>query len=235
MSTEATNLFIGMWVNDNLAAYAMGVHWSYEGNKMLWITQLCIHHHYRRRGVSKKLLEALYNGEKVVGILSVNPHAIMAVHSVFAQGIENADLGFTTTMALEVIEDCPVPHVKRCLPRSCVFEDDVRDRNISSAYTGLNVCTGPTKHALKNLGARGRRWPMGLLLDRHEYLSLVRVRQISQWLPETRLKETVGEEEGSTVSDCSTLVGDEEEDIYGVEGVEMDSSSSDCSCPSGHW
>jgi len=146
-----------LWSQKRARFVVFGSERLYEGRGILWITQLCVHFSHRNQGVAKSMLQAPYQDEARVGILSSHPFSISAFLRVFGSGIENLEayqLEMTRKEERCVLSSCPVSYVKTAKLRGNLFEDECDgDKAICCADTGFWV-------ALRVLGQKGVVWPL---------------------------------------------------------------------------
>lgn len=81
--------YVRVVVNGTLAGNAFACRWKYNNNNnnqktICWVTQLVIHHDYRKRGLATGLLNHLRNSDDdIYGIMSSHPAACLAAAKAF--------------------------------------------------------------------------------------------------------------------------------------------------------
>ena len=74
-----------IFVNDMLAGHVNCCRWDYDGDQVLWITQLVIHREYSVQRLATALLNAIGDRKDVIfGIISPDLVSFKALLSVFA-------------------------------------------------------------------------------------------------------------------------------------------------------
>ncbi len=162
-------------VLDELAGNIFATRWTYNGRQMIWITQLCVSGAYRSQGIAKKLVEALRENERGMGVLSSHAHAILAVLHVYGRPTEMVDLTMTQDHARAIMDSCPVQYVKEAKLHGSLF-GEVDDGSVSCADTQFWVDHEEPLKALDAVRAKGIAWPFGELPEGHEFLVLVKAR-----------------------------------------------------------
>jgi hypothetical protein len=88
--------------------------------------------------------------------------------------MKHLDLSFIRTSAASILKSSPVDYLKTAQLRGCLFEDsDPSSGLVSSADTKFYVDHEEPLEALQIYQADRGEWPLGKLLEGHEYLAIV--------------------------------------------------------------
>lgn len=169
----ASNTLVRAKIDNDLVGHVFGTTWEYDGHNIVWITQLCVVASQRRKGISKLLIEQLRNGERVMGILSSHPYAIMAFLRVSGHKPEQVDLQMTRDHGHAIMKSCPAPYVHNATLRGGLFEENAPPGVISCANTSFFVDHAEPVHALQTLEIARINWPFGTLPDGHEFALII--------------------------------------------------------------
>ena len=172
---DANNTYIRAFIDDELAGNIFATRWTFEGRNMVWITQLCVSGAHRSQGVAKRLVEALREEERGMGVLSSHAHAILAVLHVYGRPTEEVDLTMTRDHARAIMDSCPVQYVKDAKLHGSLF-GEVDDGSVSCADTQFWVDHEEPLKALDAVRDNGVVWPFGELPEGHEFLILVKAK-----------------------------------------------------------
>lgn len=181
-------------IDDRLAGNAFVCRWKDKEQKVCWITQLVIHSDYRERGLAVGLLSCLrQDDDNVYGLMSSHPAACLAAAKAFGSnkihnpslsnqklivclgGINSVGLDFLRDNASSVMEQSPIAYVRNAMLRGKLFDLDDASGAISSVCTNFFVDHSEPLEAL-NWIQQVLSWPLGELLDGHEFLLLIETR-----------------------------------------------------------
>jgi len=159
---------------DRLVGHAFATTWDYEGGKVCWVTQLVVSSDHRRRGIATVMLGCLKRDDHTAfGLASSHPAACLTVCKVARTPIQHIDFTFIKSHAALVLKASPVDYIKSAQLRGTLFEDNPIDPTaVSSVFTEFYVNHNEPLEVLR--GYKGV-WPLGALLEGHEFLVLVRV------------------------------------------------------------
>ncbi|KAK0210054.1 hypothetical protein DFS33DRAFT_1465631 [Desarmillaria ectypa] len=158
-------------LNDgSLVGYAFATQWSYGNELVSWITQLVVHSKHRRRGVATMLLRMLRNGSgsSAFGLVSSHPAA-------YRHWINNIDLYFIRHNTLGMLSATTVDYLKDPQLRGSLFEERPVAGTVSSIDTKFYVDRDEPLASLKAHVASSGSWPLGELLEGHEFIIVVKV------------------------------------------------------------
>ncbi|CAD6442593.1 c9b8a773-5de2-459c-bc87-4cb9654c492d [Sclerotinia trifoliorum] len=172
--------------------------YSYSSPLLLFL------HTHRNQGIAKRMLRVLKMSERdteiegkeekvskggkqeaqIVGILSTHPFALIAVLSVFGNGIRDIDEDLNMMRkkdyVRELMKSCPVEYVRDAKIRGSLFaegdEGTDLDGTVACANTQFWVDHKEPLDALGVLREKGIVWPFGELPDGCEFMVLVRSR-----------------------------------------------------------
>ncbi|KAK0493342.1 hypothetical protein EDD18DRAFT_1179631 [Armillaria luteobubalina] len=166
-------------LNDgSLVGHAFATQWNYGSGQVSWITQLVVHTNHRRRGIATMLLRMLRNGSgsSAFGLVSSHPAACMALSAIGDQHwINNIDLDFIRKNAPGMLSATTVDYLKNAQLRGSLFEEKPVAGTVSSIDTKFYVDRGEPLAVLKAHIASSGSWPLGELLEGHEFLIVVKV------------------------------------------------------------
>ncbi|KAG7453219.1 uncharacterized protein BT62DRAFT_940616 [Guyanagaster necrorhizus] len=166
-------------LNDGtLVGYAFATQWSYGDGLVSWITQLVVHSKHRRRGIATMLLRMLRNGSgsSAFGLVSSHPAACIALSAIGDRHwINNIDLDFIRRTAPRMLSVATVDYLKDAQLRGSLFEERPAAGTVSSVDTKFYVDREEPLAALKAHVASSGSWPLGELLEGHEFLIVVKV------------------------------------------------------------
>ncbi|KAK0186106.1 hypothetical protein F5146DRAFT_168926 [Armillaria mellea] len=143
-----------------------------------WITQLVVHSNHRRRGIATMLLRMLRNGSgsSAFGLVSSHPAACIALSAIGDRHwINDIDLGFIRHNAPGMLSATTVDYLKNARLRGSLFEEHPVAGTVSSIDTKFYVDRGEPLSILKAHIASSGSWPLGELLEGHEFLIVVKV------------------------------------------------------------
>ncbi|KAI0746404.1 hypothetical protein C8Q80DRAFT_1104630, partial [Daedaleopsis nitida] len=164
------------WENGEFVGHAFATKWKYGDGYVGWITQLVIDKGSRQQRVASMLLNLItkaswFNDVKFMGLVSSHPAACHALCNVFNVSPDSIDLGIIAEHAAPALACTNVDYLKHTQLRGSLFQRNPQPGVVSSVYTVFWV-----DHAepLAALGMyKQHQWPLGELLDGHEYLLLI--------------------------------------------------------------
>ncbi|KAF1956378.1 hypothetical protein CC80DRAFT_492613 [Byssothecium circinans] len=164
-------------IGDRLAGNVFACRWTYNGRTVCWVTQLVVHHDFRERGIAVSLLNQIrQDDDEVYGLMSSHPAACLAAAKAFGSGISSVRLDFIRKHAAAVMKASPVGYVKDADLRGSLFDTGETNGVVSSVYTNFFVDHTEPLEALAWV-RDGMDWPLGELLDGHEFVLLLEVRR----------------------------------------------------------
>ena len=174
-----------------LAGNAFACRWKDNDKKVCWITQLVVHSDYRERGLAVGLLNCLrQDDDNMYGIMSSHPAACLAAAKAFGSnaflplyqydsetnyslgGIASISMDFIQDNASNVLKQSPVEYVRTAELQGKLFKPDDTTGAISSVDTNFFVDHTEPLEALQWIRS-GLSWPLGELLDGHEFLLII--------------------------------------------------------------
>ncbi|KAF2842527.1 hypothetical protein M501DRAFT_927634, partial [Patellaria atrata CBS 101060] len=171
LPVDAENIYVRVLVAGELAGHVFASRWT-QGRKICWITQLVIKRIFRRRGIATALLLTLRQQDDLYGVLSSNPATILATWRALGGGSKDIDLSTTQKYAIDILRSSLVEYVNGAKVHGSLFHES-HDGSASTADTGLHVCYDEPSEILATIQQRGTMWPLGELLEGHEYIILV--------------------------------------------------------------
>ena len=176
----ALTTYVRATVDGHLAGRVFACRWMYDEKVVCWVTQLVVHREYRERGLATGLLSELREeGDAVVGVLSSHAGACRAAARAFGDGIDAVELGFIREHAEGIIRVSPVVYVKDAKLRGRLLGEDDGEGTVSCADTKFFVDHAEPLQALavvrEDVG-----WPLGTLIEGHEFLLIVEARPRSR-------------------------------------------------------
>ena len=90
-------------------------------------------------------------------------------------GITSVPTDFIRDKASSVMKQSPIEYVRNAVPRGNLFESDDASGVISSVDTNFFVDHAEPLEALRWV-RKGLEWPLGELLDGHEFLLIIETR-----------------------------------------------------------
>lgn len=91
-------------------------------------------------------------------------------------GIISVSTDFIRNNANSVMKQSPIEYVKNAVPRGNLFEPDDASGVISSVCTNFFVDHTEPLEALRWVRQEGLEWPLGELLDGHEFFLIMETR-----------------------------------------------------------
>ncbi|PIA82982.1 hypothetical protein CB0940_12199 [Cercospora beticola] len=107
--------------------------------------------------------------------MSSHPAACLAAAKAFASGINSVSMDFIRENAAGIMQRAPIKYVREATLRGNLFATDDSSGAISSVYTDFFVDHGEPLEALRWV-REGLNWPLGELLDGHEFLLMLEIR-----------------------------------------------------------
>ncbi|KIM82894.1 hypothetical protein PILCRDRAFT_820189 [Piloderma croceum F 1598] len=128
----------------------------------------------RQRGIATVMLGRLKQDHHTAfGLASSHPAACLALCKSARVSIQRIDLAFMKSNAIKVLGPTPVEYLKSPYLRGTLFEDQPIDPTaISSIFTEFYVDHQEPLEVLKKYEST---WPLGALLDGHEFFVLVKL------------------------------------------------------------
>lgn len=166
----------------------------YNNKSVCWITQLVVHREYRERGLAAGLLNELKeNDDDIYGLMSSHPAACVAAARIFGgeyplqncfvnailtvvDTINAVKLGFIGDHAEGIMKASPISYVKDAELRGSLFGTEGTDGAVSCVDTDFFVDHTEPLEALA-LVRETVDWPLGELLDGHEYILILEARR----------------------------------------------------------
>lgn len=177
LPSSALNIHVRVRSQGQVVGHVFASRWDYEGGTFCWLSQLVVSSEFRRRGFATGLLKYL-RGEvgpvQGYGILSCHPAAISAAVRAFGRSLKEVNLELIKEQAGDILANAPIKYVKHAMLRGSLFEQDVEDGTVSSAYTNFWVDHDGPLEALKEIRNQGKAWPFGELLEGHEFLLIMK-------------------------------------------------------------
>ncbi|KAF2737511.1 hypothetical protein EJ04DRAFT_430743, partial [Polyplosphaeria fusca] len=179
---DACNIYVRATSDGIPAGNLFATKYNYNGRDFVWISQLVVGIEFRRRGLATQLLQHLRQGENLrgFGILSSHPAAICATLRAFGRGLEDVSLDMAQTHAAPIMNACPIKYVAEATLVESLFQENVTDGTICSAFTKFYVDHTESLHTLQDLEENNRPWPFGKLLEGHEFLAIVKVKTAAE-------------------------------------------------------
>jgi GNAT superfamily N-acetyltransferase len=173
-----------------LVGHVFACRWNYNGQRICWITQLLVHHKFRRQGLATKLLQKLRQPDDWgFGILSSHPAAIRATMRSFGRGLEEVNLETIKQYAADIMLSSPVGYVRTAKLHGSLF-GSLEGSAVSTANTNFFVDHAEPLEALALVREEGLAWPFGELPEGHEFLLLVKTDYLTLHLDRSRDSET---------------------------------------------
>ncbi|KIX03760.1 uncharacterized protein Z518_07313 [Rhinocladiella mackenziei CBS 650.93] len=164
-------------IEDRLTGNVFACRWNYNGKTVCWVTQLVVHRDFRERGIAVSLLIQIRQDEdEIYGLMSSHPAACLAAAKAFGNGIGTVRLDFIRKHAGAVMNASPIGYAKDADLRGSLFHTRETNGVVSSVYTNFFVDHTEPLEALAWV-RDGLDWPLGELLDGHEFLFLLEVRR----------------------------------------------------------
>lgn len=95
----------------------------------------------------------------------------------FIAGLHNIPWDFVRDHAAGVLAASPIPYIKNATPKGRLFDQQDATGAVSSVFTGFYVDHEEPLACLASLEQTGQRWPVGKLLDGHEFLFMVEAKK----------------------------------------------------------
>lgn len=191
LPANASCSYVRVTVEDRLAGNAFACRWSYEDKTVCWVTQLVVHSDFREHGLAHSLLCQLrQDDDAIYGLMSSHPAACLASAKALGSkrnaplpyfkrgtdtqvgGINNVAVDFIRDNAEAVMKVSPISYVRDAELRGSLFDPKDTSGVISSVYTMFFVDHTEPLQAL-SWAQQARDWPLGELLDGHEFLFLI--------------------------------------------------------------
>lgn len=193
---NATCVYVRVTVDGQLAGHVFACRWTVNDTTVWWVTQLVVDRNYRERGLATGLLNLLKQDDAdLYGIMSSHPAACLAAAKAFGgkhteayikqSTLTTIDSSGTTQLgpigryAEEIMNASPISYVKDAKLRGSVFDPGDTSGLVSSVDTGFFVDHNEPLEALACV-REVKEWPLGELLDGHEFLIILEARRRSR-------------------------------------------------------
>ncbi|MCJ1464461.1 hypothetical protein MMC07_003074 [Pseudocyphellaria aurata] len=174
---HATCSYVRVTVDDCLAGNAFACRWSYNNTNVCWVTQLVVHRDFRGRGLATGLLNQLrQDDDAIYGLVSSHPAACLAAAKAFGSSINTVAVEFIRDNAEAIMKASPIRYVKDAELRGSLFDREDASGAVSSVNTNFFVDHTEPLKALAWVREKSD-WPLGGLLDGHEFLLLIAARR----------------------------------------------------------
>ncbi|KAI8635013.1 hypothetical protein F5Y19DRAFT_470064 [Xylariaceae sp. FL1651] len=172
-ASPTRTLSLVVTIEDRLAGNAFACRWSYKDTVVCWVTQLVVHTDFRGRGLGTGLLNQLrQDDDSIYGMMSSHPAACLAAAKAFGSNISTVTVDFVCGNAEAIMKASPISYVKEAELRGSLFNPEDTSGVVSSVYTKFFVDHAEPLEALAQV-REGLEWPLGELLDGHEFLLLI--------------------------------------------------------------
>lgn len=172
--------YVRVTVDGHLAGNVFACYWTAHGKPVCWITQLVVDRNYRERGLAKGLLNQLKQSEiSMYGLMSSHPAACLAAAKAFGDSLSTVRLNTIGKYAQEIMETSPIQYVKDAKLRGSIFNSSDTSGLVSCVDSGFFVDHAEPLDALGWV-RENMDWPLGDLLDGHEFLLIVEARHRSR-------------------------------------------------------
>ncbi|KAI4229694.1 MAG: hypothetical protein L6R36_000610 [Xanthoria steineri] len=163
-------------VNSQLVGHAFACRWKRQSMNICWVTQLVVHSNYRRQGLAVGLLSNMREAQDdVFGIASSHPAACMAASKACKTDLRDIDLDFIRQDASAIMRRSPVEYVQNARLVGSLFNKATLDGSVSLGDTGFFVDHAEPLQTLDSVRSTSQ-WPLGELLEGHEFIMLTKVR-----------------------------------------------------------
>ncbi len=195
LPTDALTSYVRVSIDDQIAGNAFACRWPYEGKTVCWVTQLVVHSDFRERGLAAYLLNLLrQDGDVIYGLMSSHPAACLAAAKAFGSqsqiillccdldadisigGINMVALPFMQDNAEAIMKCSPIRYVRDAELRGSLYDCKDSSGGISSVNTEFHVDHAQALEALAWV-RESQEWPLGELLEGHEFLLILEVRR----------------------------------------------------------
>lgn len=173
---DAVCSYIKVTVDGCLAGNVFACRWKYNNLTVCWITQLVVHRDYRERGLAMGLLNELKEDDDIYGLVTSHPAACVAAARVFGSTIDSVRLDFIKDNAEGVMASSPITYIRDAKPRGTLFNADDNSGAVSCVDSNFFVDHSEPLEAL-SVVQESMNWPLGELLDGHEFLLLLATRR----------------------------------------------------------
>ncbi|CZR67903.1 uncharacterized protein PAC_17802 [Phialocephala subalpina] len=147
---------------------------------VLLVTLLVVDRDYRERGLAKGLLNQLKkDGVDLYGLMSSHPAACLAAAKAFGDSISTVQLEIISKYARDIIEASPINYVKDAKLCGNVFATSDISGLVSSVNSEFFVDHTEPLEAFA-WAQEEMEWPLGDLLDGHEFLLILEARRRSR-------------------------------------------------------
>ncbi|KAG9240413.1 hypothetical protein BJ878DRAFT_430347 [Calycina marina] len=172
--------YVRVTVDGHLAGNAFACRWAVNNKSVCWVTQLVVDRNYRERGLAKSLLNQLkHDSINMYGLMSSHPAACLAAAKAFGDSLSTVRLDVIAKYAGEIMEASPIGYVKDAKLRGSIFSPGDTNGLVSCVDSGFFVDHTEPLEALAWV-REGMDWPLGELLDGHEFLLVFEARSRSR-------------------------------------------------------
>ncbi|KAF8954531.1 hypothetical protein BDZ97DRAFT_1766063 [Flammula alnicola] len=167
-------------VNGQYVGHAFATCWKSVGGNICWITQLVVSSHHRERGIATSLIRCIKEDSSIqytsMGIASSHPAACLALAKAARVNMRNVDLEVIKKYAIDVTNSTPISYIKHAALRGSLFHNDAQSGAISSVFTKFFVDhREPVEALVRWKHNQDLDWPLGELLEGHEFFFVVPV------------------------------------------------------------
>ena len=185
--------FVKVTVDGVLAGHALACRWLWTGKTVCWITQLVVHSDYRGHGLAIGLLNDIRDdGDDIYGLASSHVAACLAAQRAFGGELTlqftpiilmltvadtgTVPLDFIKENADDILKSSPVPYIHDAKLRGYLFDPNCTKNLVSCIDTNFFTNHSKPLEAL-DFVRETRDWPLGDLLEGHEFLLILPVRR----------------------------------------------------------
>ncbi|KIJ09193.1 hypothetical protein PAXINDRAFT_17716 [Paxillus involutus ATCC 200175] len=155
LSTPEHNMLATCYAGGKLVGHVFATSWSFGHGQIGWVTQLVRPYHI------------------AFGLVSSHPAACKALAKLTRTDLSAIDVEFIQQRAKHILESTPIEYLKSAELHGSLFEHKPADASVvSSVFTQFYVDHDEPLQALKEYEGQ---WPLGSLLDGHEFFVVVKV------------------------------------------------------------
>ncbi|TFK80482.1 hypothetical protein K466DRAFT_667644 [Polyporus arcularius HHB13444] len=168
------------YINNTLVGQAFATTWAFDGGRVCWVTQLVVSSEHRQRNIATMLLLQLASNRPdctAMGLASSHPAACLALTKAAHVSMQQLDLSFIQKHAKHICAASPVRYIRTARLRGVLFEESGDPAVVSLANTEYFVDHAEPLAALGKWRAKSTsEWPLGRLIQGHEFFVLVPLR-----------------------------------------------------------
>ncbi|KAK7690439.1 hypothetical protein QCA50_005537 [Cerrena zonata] len=158
-----------------LIGHAFAVVWQTDGGSLIcWVTQLVVEQSHRQKGVATALIQTLpgenFGEVDLFGIASSHPAACLSL----LKRTKALDLDFIRNQGPTVLASATVDYLKTGQLRGSLFDPKDASGAVSTIFTNFYVDHAEPLSVLGDVISKHGKWPLGSLLDGHEFLVIAR-------------------------------------------------------------